>query len=68
MEVDNWNERLSIYWPPGDQIKAAAQEGIIEPAWIPIDGCPPAPRAGGKREREYGERIRKRPQIEREAK
>jgi hypothetical protein len=28
----------------------------------------PAPRAGGKREREYGERSRKRPQIEREAK
>jgi hypothetical protein len=45
MEVDNWNEILSIYWPPGGQIKAAGQEGIIESAWVPIDGGPPAPRA-----------------------
>jgi hypothetical protein len=76
---------------PGDQVKGAGQEGIVESVWVlmvplwgtPRGGCYGAmcdqdfgasmgallpPRAGGKREREYGERSRKTPQIEREAK
>jgi hypothetical protein len=74
---------------PGDQIKAAGQEGIVEFAWVPIVplwGTPrwgmrwrqcvtrtPALRRGpschpARVERECGERTRKAPQIEREAK
>jgi hypothetical protein len=40
----------------------------VRPGLGPVDGGPPAPRVGGKWEREYGERSQKTPQIEREAK